>query len=58
MAIVTKILSEEKKKYRNSDKEYILLTLLLDDGTEVTTPKDIKVGDKVYTWYQIMVAKV
>lgn len=58
MAVVTKILSTEKKKYRGSDKEYTLLTLLLDDGTEVTTTKDIKVGDKVYTWYQIMVAKV
>ena len=58
MAYVIEVLSEEKKRYKDGGKEYVLRKLLLDDGTEVTTTKDIKVGDKVYTWYQIMVAKV
>lgn len=50
MSIVTKILYKQKLKSKE-DKDYVLTTLLLDDGTEVDTTEDIGVGDKVHAWY-------
>ncbi len=50
MSIVTKILYKQKLKSKE-DKDYVLTTLLLDDGTEVDTVEDIGVGDKVHAWF-------
>ena len=47
MAIVTKILYFQKKQSKEG-KDYVLTTLLLDDGTEVDTIKDIGAGDTVH----------
>ena len=50
MSIVTQILYKQKLKSTNG-KDYVLTTLLLDDGTEVDTVEDIGVGDKVHAWF-------
>lgn len=50
MSIVTKILYKQKKQ-STKGKDYVLTTLLLDDGTEVDTVEDIGVGDKVHAWF-------
>lgn len=50
MAIVTQILYKQKLK-STKGKDYVLTTLLLDDGTEVDTTEDIGVGDKVHAWF-------
>lgn len=62
MSIVTKILYKQKLKSKE-DKDYVLTTLLLDDGTEVDTTEDIGVGDKVHAsydepWGKIKVVRV
>jgi hypothetical protein len=49
MSIVTKILYKQKLK-STKGKDYVLTTLLLDDGTEVDTTEDIRAGDKVHAW--------
>lgn len=50
MSIVTKILYKQKLQSKEG-KDYVLTTLLLDDGTEVDTTEDIGVGDKVHAWF-------
>lgn len=46
MSIVTRVLYKQKLK-STKGKDYVLTTLLLDDGTEVDTIKDFGVGDRV-----------
>ena len=50
MSIVTRVLYKQKLK-STKGKDYVLTTLLLDDGTEVDTVEDIGVGDKVHAWF-------
>ena len=50
MSIVTQILYKQKLKSTKGE-DYVLTTLLLDDGTEVDTTEDIGVGDKVHAWF-------
>lgn len=50
MAIVIKVLYKQKLKSTKGE-DYVLTTLLLDDGTEVDTTEDIGVGDKVHAWF-------
>ncbi len=50
MAIVIKVLYKQKLQSTKGE-DYVLTTLLLDDGTEVDTTEDIGVGDKVHAWY-------
>ena len=50
MALVTKVLYKQKLRSTKGE-DYVLTTLLLDDGTEVDTVEDIGVGDKVHAWF-------
>jgi hypothetical protein len=47
---IIKILGREKKVSK-AGKDYVLTTLLIEDGTEVTTIDGFDEGDLVYLWY-------
>lgn len=44
--ILSKVTKESKE-----GKEYTLTTVLLNDGMEVDTVQEIKIGDDVQIWY-------
>lgn len=50
MKTVIKILSKVKRESAEG-KEYTLTTVLLNDGMEVDTVQEIKVGDQVQVWF-------
>ena len=45
-----KELVRKHKKTSSADKEYILYTYRLDDGSEVDTLQEFEVGERVEVW--------